>query len=210
MGDKFLEAVILDLGGVVFGISVERILRSWAESSGCKTDHIYEKFKVDRFYELFETGSISAEQYRSHVCNLLGISLTAAQFDMGWNNIYLDLLPGIEELLRQLRTKVRLTALTNTNEIHALDWRRRYSTILSYFEKVFASHEIKARKPEAESYRVVIDYLRLAPNKIAFFDDNPENVQGAIAVGLNAFVVSSPAEVAEKLRDFGIEISLDK
>ena len=66
---------------------------------------------------------------------------------------------------------MRLVALTNTNYIHARDWRVRYADILTYFEKVFASHETKARKPDAESFRIVLNYLGMDPGKVVFFDD---------------------------------------
>jgi len=195
-----LKAVILDLGGIVFGISVDRIIESWAESAGCDPESITPKFRVDKYYRCFETGEISPEQYRKHACNLLGIKLSDEDFDRGWNSIYLDLLPDIEQLLRKIQHRLRLVALTNTNVIHAMDWRVRYSSILRYFEKIFASHEIGARKPDPESFNIVLDYLGISPEKAAFFDDSMENVNGAIALGINGFVANSPGEVMERLR----------
>ena len=204
-----LEAVIFDLGGVVFAISVERILIGWTKSAGCNPIDIAPKFKVDDYYRLFEIGKITPQEYREHVSNVLGINISPEDFDRGWNDIYLELLPGIESLLEQLKRKVRIVVLTNTNEIHALDWRTRYQGILGHFEKIFTSHEIGARKPTAEAFQIVLDYLNLPPEKVAFFDDTPENVDGANSLGIKAFVANSPKEVAEELRKMEIEIELD-
>jgi putative hydrolase of the HAD superfamily len=199
--------VILDLGGVVFGISVDRIIKSWAESSGCHPKDIAPKFKVDEYYKLFEIRKISPEEYRSHVCNVLEINISDEDFDKGWNSIYLDLLPGIEQLLLQLKDKTRLLVLTNTNEIHAKEWRVRYADILKHFDRVFASHEIGVRKPSPESFHAILDYLGTTPDRVVFFDDTPDNVEGALAIGISSFVVNSPNEVSEKLKQMGMEIA---
>lgn len=207
--NKPLEAVILDLGGVVFGISVEQIVRSWAKSAGVDPREIMEKFKADMHYEFFEIGEISPVQYRQHVSDTLGFSISSQEFDRGWNKVYLDLLPGIKSLLFQLQRDFRLVALTNTNEIHAEKWRTLYADVLGYFEMIFSSHEIKARKPTPQSFQIVLDYLGVAPERTAFFDDSPKNVDGAIAVGINAFVATSPQEVSERLREMGIPIQIE-
>lgn len=195
-----LEAAIFDLGGVVFGISLDPVFEFWAKSIGRQPQDVAAKFGIDSHYERFEIGEISPAEYRDHVCELLGAPLSPEDFDRGWNNIYLDVLPGIESLLEQLQRTLRLVALTNTNEIHAEEWRVRYSDVLTYFEKVFASHEMGARKPDPECFQIVLDYLGIDPAKVIFMDDNPQNVHGANAIGIKGIVVTNPLEMAEKLQ----------
>ncbi len=177
-----LEAAIFDLGGVIFGISLEPVIKSWAESAGVHPQKIAEKFKPDSHYERFETGEISPDEYRAYVYSVQGIQLSDEDFDRGWNDIYLDVIPGMESILEELQKHLRLVVLTNTNQIHAPEWRNRYSDILTYFEKIFASHEIGARKPDAEAFQIVLDHLNMDPGKVVFIDDRPENVRGAEAV----------------------------
>jgi epoxide hydrolase-like predicted phosphatase len=207
---KRIEAAIFDLGGVVFGISLDPVFQSWADSIGCQPQDIEAKFRTDSqwaVYERFEIGQISPRQYRDHVCDLLGACLSPEDFDRGWNSIYLELLPGIESLLKQLQKSLRLVVLTNTNEIHAREWRVRYSDVLKYFEKVFASHEIGARKPNPECFQIVLNYLGIDPGKVIFIDDSMENVCGANAVGIKGIVATTPVEeIAEKLRGSGLII----
>ena len=185
------EAVIFDLGGVVFGISLEPVIQSWSESTGIHPRDLTDRFRIDSYYERLEVGGISPAQYREHVCDLLGVRLSDEDFDRGWNSIYLDVLPGIESLLQELRQSSRLVVLTNTNEIHSKEWRARYADVLTYFEKVFASHEIGARKPNPEAFQIVLGYLGIDPQKVAFIDDNPENVRGAEAVGIKGILATA-------------------
>lgn len=197
-----LEAIIFDLGGVIFGILLKQVILNWSKSIGCDPKYIAEKFKIDSFYERFETNEISSEEYRKHVCNILGYSMSDEDFDKGWNSIYLDVLPGIESLLQKLKEKVRLVVLTNTNQIHAQEWRSRYAEILKYFEKVFSSYEIGARKPQPESFRIVLDYLNVEPGKVVFIDDNLQNVQGAEAIGIKGILATTASEIQQKLAEY--------
>ena len=195
-----LEAAIFDLGGVVFGISLKPVIKSWAESAGVHPQKIAEKFKADSHYERFETGEISPDEYRAYVCSVQGIQLSDEDFERGWNDIYLDVIPGVESILEELQKHLKLVVLTNTNQIHAPEWRKRYRDILTYFEKIFASHEIGARKPDAEAFQIVLDYLNIKPDKVVFIDDRIENVRGAESVGLRGILTPTTAQVVEKLQ----------
>lgn len=199
--NKKLEAVIFDLGGVIFGVSLKPVILKWSKSIGCNPQDIASKFKVDSFYERFETGEISPEEYRDHVCDVLNCKMSDEDFDKGWNSIYLDILPGVESVLQKLQGKVRLVVLTNTNQIHAQEWRPRYAEILKYFEKVFSSYEIGARKPQPESFQIVLNYLNIEPGKVVFIDDNPQNVQGSEAVGIKGIVATKTSDIMQKIEE---------
>jgi FMN phosphatase YigB (HAD superfamily) len=121
-----LEAAIFDLGGVIFGISIEPVIQFWAECASMPVQEIAAKFGSDQdYYERFETNEISPAEYRAHVCEMFGAQLSDEDFDRGWNCIYLDVVPGIESILTELRKHLRLVVLTNTNGIHAPEWRTR-------------------------------------------------------------------------------------
>lgn len=198
--NRLLKAAIFDLGGVIFGISLDPVIDYWAKCAGVNPQDIAAKFKIDSYYKRFEVGEIPPGEYRNHVRSLMGIHLSDENFDRGWNSIYLDVLPGIETLLKQLQNSLRLVVLTNTNHIHEKEWRVRYSDILKKFEKVFASHEIGARKPDPESFQIVLDYLGIEPGKAVFIDDNPENVRGAELVGIRSILATTASEIAQKLQ----------
>lgn len=201
-----LAAVIFDLGGVVFDISFERVFASWGRSAGTDPREVAARFRFDDFYERLERGDISPDQYRAHVVDLLGIPLSRRDFERGWNDLYLEIKPGIDDLLRQLQPRLRLLALTNTNVVHAPVWRVRYASVLSRFERVLCSHEIGARKPEPAAFRAALDVLGLPGRAVMFVDDNPENVSAAARLGLQALLATTASEIAAELRRRGVEI----
>ena len=50
----------------------------------------------------------------------------------------------------------------------------------------YFSYEFGARKPDPLSYTRLLDRLGARPQEAWFIDDKPANVEGALAVGLNA------------------------
>jgi putative hydrolase of the HAD superfamily len=200
------QAIIFDCGGVIFTCSFDNAFDYWAMVSGKDINEISNKFNFDEIFQEFERGEIDSTVFRKHVLSRLGLRINDENFDKGWNSIYLDLVPGIKQLLQELKQKYRLVALTNTNEIHARKWRNMYASILKYFEKVFSSHEIHARKPEQEAYKTVLNYLQLNPDKVIFLDDNTEYVQAASEMNIASIHVTSFKQMVEDLSKLGVEV----
>ncbi len=199
------RAIIFDCGGVLFDFSPEKVFNYWAMASGDEAASLESKFEFGNTYHEFERGEIDASTFRDRVMDILGIDLSDEEFDNGWNSLYGDLVPGIDALLQDLHRNYRLVALTNTNEIHARKWRIICTPLLKYFEKIFSSHEIHARKPERRVYEIVLDYLGLNPDSVIFLDDNPEYVRAASAMEIESIHVTSFAQMLSGLKILGVK-----
>ena len=57
----------------------------------------------------------------------LKIKLEGDAFEQGWNSIYDEVIPGVPELLAELKKSYRLIALTNTNAVHYPTWATKYA-----------------------------------------------------------------------------------
>jgi putative hydrolase of the HAD superfamily len=76
--------------------------------------------------------------------------------------------------------------------------------VLGHFKKLFLSSTIGLRKPDAAAYDHVVKEIGVPAERIVFFDDLAENVEGARARGLVAVHVTSTRDVAEALAALGI------
>lgn len=199
-----IKAIIFDLGKVVFDLSFNRVFQSWGNASGISVDEIKGKFEFDNHFDWFEKNEISGEQFRTHVSKKLGMTISAEDFDKGWNDLYLDAYPGIETMLMNLKSRYRLIALTNTNAIHAPIWKEKYKDVLEHFEKVYSSHELFTRKPETKIYEIALDYLKLHADQTLFLDDNLNNINGAKSIGISTLLVSSFEQMIQDLSVFKI------
>lgn len=198
------KALVFDLGKVVFDLSFDRVFQAWATASNAPYDALKSAFTFDALFDQFERNEIAPAAFRAAVCARLGMTLTDPQFDAGWSALYLDVYPGVATLLARLARRYRLVALINTNALHARVWPAKYAAALRPFERVFCSHELGARKPEARTYRPVLDYLQAAPHEVVFLDDSPDNVRGAESLGLTGIVVTSCAQMRAALRALGV------
>ncbi|MBI3374906.1 MAG: HAD-IA family hydrolase [Betaproteobacteria bacterium] len=204
-----VDALLFDLGGVVLEIDFGRVFSAWASFSGACADSIAARFRVDAPYEAHERGEIDAARYFASLRRSLGIDLPDEDFAAGWNALFVGEVPGVRSLLRQAAQAAPLYAFSNTNQAHAQYWMREYHEIVRPFRGLFLSSDLRLRKPAPAAFHAVAGRIGVAPQRIAFFDDLAENVEGARAAGLKAFQVRSAREIALALRnELGIDCHL--
>jgi len=138
----------------------------------------------------------------------LNYDLTKEEFEQGWNAIYQDTIDGIDKLLKGLGQSYRVIALTNTNETHSKIWKEKYNETLSLFEKVFASHEIKTRKPEEGASQICLDYLKVPAERVVFLDDKVEYVEAALKLGIDSILVDSFEQMVADLEELGVKTAV--
>src|SRR5229473_1211472 len=198
------DALLFDLGRVVLDIDFNKTLECWAGHAGCEPAHLVGRFAGDEIYRRHETGEISDAEFFAGLRASLGIELSDAQFLEGWNAIFAGEMPGIAPLLARAARRLPLYAFSNTNGAHVEHFSKAYADLLRPFREMYLSSTIGLRKPDAAAYDHVVQAIGVPASRIVFFDDLPENIEGARARGLAAVHVTSPADVAETLAALGI------
>lgn len=199
------DALLFDLGRVVFDIDFNQALACWAGHAGCEAAQLASRFSSrDEIYRRHEKGEISDAEFFAALRASLGIELSDAQFLEGWNAIFAGEMPGIAPLLARAAKRLPLYAFSNTNNAHVEYFPVIYAGVLGHFREMFLSSSIGLRKPDAAAYDHVVKAIGVPAERIVFFDDLAENVEGARARGLTAVHVRSPDEVAQALAALGI------
>lgn len=198
------DALLFDLGRVVLEVDFNRSLACWAGHAGCEAAHLVGRFSPDEAYRRHERGEISDTEYFASLRASLGIAVTDAQFLEGWNAIFAGTMPEIEPLLARAAEHLPLYAFSNTNRAHEAHFSNAFADVLGHFRQLFLSSTIGLRKPEAAAYDHVVKEIGVPAERIVFFDDLKENVEGARARGLTAVHVTSTRDVADALEALGI------
>jgi len=185
---------------VIVEIDFARAFAAWAATAGVAAAAIAARFRFDDAYAAQERGEISAIEYFASLRRILGIDLSDGQFLAGWNAIFVGEVAGMRALLAAAAKTRTLYLFSNTCETHRRHWMPRYRALLQPFAGVFLSCEIGLRKPEPAAFTLVSERIGVVPQRIAFFDDTVDNVDGARSAGLRAFLVRSSADVAAVLR----------
>jgi FMN phosphatase YigB (HAD superfamily) len=198
------DALLFDLGRVVIDIDFTRTLNYWAQHAGRPPADIIGRFSMDEAYKRHEVGAIEAEAYFASLRTSLGIDISHTQFLEGWNEIFVGEMAGISQLLARAAQRVPLYAFSNTNRTHEIHFSQRFAEVLGHFREVFLSSTIGLRKPDAEAFDHVVGAIGLPAQRIVFFDDLIENIEGARARGLTAVHVTSTDDIANVLATLGL------
>ena len=177
--------LIFDFGNVLIEIDPARSIEAF-QTLGAQADlHL----DADFFHD-FETGAITATEFRRALRSQLRWASADSSIDRAWNALLLEIPPRTLHVLRSLRAQgYRLALLSNTNPIHIDDVRRRlgpfgYGEFARCFERIFYSYEMGFRKPDPTIYAAVDRELGIAnPAEVLFIDDNAANIASADAYG---------------------------
>jgi glucose-1-phosphatase len=198
------DALLFDLGRVVIQIDFNRTLACWAGHAGRPLAELSGRFGPDETFRRHETGEASDAEFFAALRQTLGVELSDAQFLEGWNAIFAGEMPDMNALLARAAGRLPLYAFSNTNRPHIEHFSKAYADILGHFREIFLSSTIGLRKPDAAAYDHVVKAIGVPAQRIVFFDDLAENIEGARMRGLTAVHVTSPDDVARALTALGI------
>jgi putative hydrolase of the HAD superfamily len=198
------DALLFDLGRVVLDIDFNKTLVCWAGYAGCEPADIVGRFRRDDIYQRHEKGEISDAEFFAGLRASLGIGLSDAEFLEGWNALFAGEMPGIAPLLARAAKRLPVYAFSNTNGAHVEHFSQAYADVLGHFREIFLSSSIGLRKPDAAAYDHVVKAIGVPAERIVFFDDLAENIEGARARGLTAVHVTRPEDVGDALAALGI------
>lgn len=193
---------LFDLGNVLVRVDFNPFIDWLTERSESKDrEKASAILRSSLFYD-FEFGNLSREAFTKRLSNLYRADFSLKEVEEKFCSIFPGLVDGMEELLQELAAEGPVYCLSNTNELHLSHLRERYPCMAA-FTKLFASHEMRKRKPYPGIYRDVAHELNVDPRDITFFDDVHANVQGAIRAGLDAHLFESALQVRGVLKSGG-------
>ena len=189
------EVILFDVGGVLVELGPHPLPP--------ELDIPLASYSASRATISFEKGRIGAEEFGRSIVDELGLDVDSSLLVEHFRLWPTAPFPGVHDLLSGLRRQYKVAILSNTNELH---WPR-FDTefgLLGRCDRIFASHLLGMLKPEAAIFAHVIDALETEPRNILFLDDNPANVDGARAGGMQAELVSGVAGAVRALAARGI------
>ena len=177
--------LIFDFGNVLIEIDPARSIQAF-QALGAPADL---NLEADFFHD-FETGILSAAEFRDALRGQLKWTASESSIDRAWYELLLEVPPRTLAKLHQLRAKgYKLALLSNTNPIHIDEVRRRlgpfgYGEFARCFERIFYSYEMGLRKPDPAIYAAVDRELGIvSPAEVLFVDDNAANIASAARHG---------------------------
>lgn len=185
-----IKNIIFDLGGVILDIDPESTIKAFGKLGFKKpADNLMnEDFK--KFLFDFETGYILKKDFYVKISEFSSQNPGKKELYDAWNLMISGYKQEKIDFLNKIKTEYRTFLLSNTNIIHAeyynnlLKSKHGVEDLTFLFEKVYYSHEIMLRKPNAEAYNIVLNENNLVPGETLFVDDTEINVIAAEKLGI--------------------------
>jgi epoxide hydrolase-like predicted phosphatase len=182
---------IFDLGNVIVDIDFNRVLGAWSDFSRVPLATLKQSFTMGEPFHQHERGEISDEDFALALCEEMELPLSYEQFSTGWQAVFVSLRKEVITIMQQLRKQGhRVVVLSNTNRLHTTCWPNLYPEIRAAADSVYLSQEMGMRKPEARIYQQVLTLEGFSAADAVFFDDNADNIEGAIQSGITSVLVT--------------------
>lgn len=185
------NSIIFDLGGVVLNLDYNRTVNAFKTLGKENFERLYTQSKQDKIFDLFETGSISATEFRKYMKAFLDDTIPESVIDNAWNAMLLDLPEQRIELLLKLKERYKIFLFSNTNEIHLDAFRKiifdaygNSHLLETIFHQTYYSHILGLRKPTVEAFQKILDNHQLIPEQTLFIDDSIQHIEGAQKLGI--------------------------
>ena len=185
------RAIIFDF----FGVICSEIAPFWLARHFSASEAASVKSSIVHRADL---GEISEEQMFEELSMLTRVP--PRKIESEWFS-YVLIDAGMLDLVRLLRHEVALGLLTNAPSRFV---RRilNQQGLEDLFESVVVSSEVGCTKPEPPIYEAMLRALDVESRDALMIDDNPANVEGAVAVGMRGLLFESVQQSRAAIRQW--------
>jgi glucose-1-phosphatase len=204
-----LPALIFDFGNVVAHFDYGKAASRLGARIGLSGAEVLERLRPLGFSELlksYESGRISAEAFSEGVSGMVGLAISHDDFVAAWSDIFVAN-ESLAPLFGFLKGRGYTLVLgSNTNDVHAAQFRRQFAETFEHFDRLVLSYEVGHIKPSAAFYLACAEAARAEPGDCVFIDDLLENIEGARAAGLVGLHYQTTEGLLADLEALGVEV----
>jgi putative hydrolase of the HAD superfamily len=198
-----IQAVYFDLGGVYYTEGFREGLFAIARKHRLDEEEFYQTATE----VIFATGYVRGETPEADFWNQLAEAAGINGHLSAEREMILAAFkpfPRMPALAARIREQVPIGLLTDQcNWLYELDER---DGLLTAFDTVVNSYEEGYTKRDMEIFRIACQRFGFLPEEMAFFDDNPDNIDRANEFGIRAFLFENAERTEMILSAEGLEI----
>lgn len=204
---KSITNIIFDWGGVLINIDYQATINAFRNLGLDDFKAFYSQKTQNEFFIQFEIGEKTPDELRNYVREALKKDLSDKQINDAWCAMLLDApMSRIDTLLR-LKARHDIMLLSNTNQIHEDLILPRLNEdlgmdFLSLFSRIYLSHHLGMRKPNADIYEHVIRNCGYKAEETLFIDDTEMNINAAAGLGIRSCYLEPGMDIVELFRDW--------
>jgi HAD superfamily hydrolase (TIGR01509 family) len=197
-------AVVFDVGNVLYGWDPEAFLVRQIADDAARLQFI-EDVDLYAWHETLDGG----RPYHEAAAELEEKFPQYAALIAAWSDRFGETIsgpvPGVHDIVEALDARgVPLFAITNFSADFWPPFHAREHAFFARFRGIVVSGEVKLLKPDPAIYYLALDRFGLKPADALFVDDREINVEGALAVGMEAHLFTDAADLRARLEAEGL------
>jgi putative hydrolase of the HAD superfamily len=183
-----IHAVLFDYGMVLSGRPNPVAWSRMRTIAGLSEDLLHREYWAHR--HPYDRGDLIGQTYWNKVAAGANITLTPTQIDQliaadveFWGELNP---PMIDWAQRLQRAGIRIGILSNMPDVMAAGLLAKHGDWINKFDHHTWSYALNLAKPEAAIYHHAAEGLGIPPAQILFIDDRADNIEAALAAGMQA------------------------
>lgn len=199
LGNSFIfmiKDIVFDFGGVLTEIDLQQAIGRFKKLGLDNPEEYLNSYKQAGAFYALENGDITADQFVKELSQLCNRTIQYEEAKDAWMGFIVKVQTEYMEFLQQLRSRYRLSVLSNTNPF-LQGWARSSEftpcgkSLDDYFDHLFLSYRMNCSKPGEEIYRKMLLEGNMNPRETLFIDDGTNNIETARRLGINVMQVKN-------------------
>ena len=178
--------IALDSGKVLVDFNQNHFSEQFASYYGKPIDHQL-LLELESLVPSINAGMRPWDDVLPLLGDALGRAVKIKEWRIFYNRMIKHEVPGMYDVLVELKKKFRIVALSNTDEIHWTYLLEQFP-IFDLLDGWVVSFQEKVAKPNPAIYRIVMDRYCNGKPPFFFTDDIEANVKSAVSLGWTAEV----------------------
>jgi len=193
------NAIVFDVGNVLYGWDPDSFLVRQIADDEARLRFV-EDADVYGWHESLDGGRPYAEAAAEFTEKFPEYAQVIAAWSDRFGETITGPVPGTHELVAELDAAgVPLFAITNFSADFWPPFHAKEAAFFARFRDIVVSGQVKLLKPDPAIYYLALDRFRLRPADALFIDDRQINVEGALAVGMQAHLFTDAADLRARL-----------
>lgn len=187
-----IKNVIFDLGGVVLHLDRQQAVTRFKEMGVKDAEEMLDAYRQNGVFLQVEDGTLSGEEFCEKLREMTGRELSCETVAGGWLGFIKEVPMYKLDYILELRKKCNVYLLSNTNPFimqwaKSKDFTPEGRPITDYFDRLYASYELKMVKPNPAIFEYILKDTQAVPSETLFLDDGEANVVAAAKFGIQVY-----------------------
>jgi 2-haloacid dehalogenase len=199
-----ISAVVFDVGNVLYGWDPDSFLVRQIADDAARLRFV-EETDLYGWHESLDGGRPYAEAAAELNEKFPHYAEVIAAWSDRFGETITGPVPGTHEIVAELDARgVPLFAITNFSADFWPPFHAGEKAFFGRFRDIVVSGEVKLLKPDPAIYWLALDRFRLKPAEALLVDDRAINVEGALAIGMQAHLFTGADDLRARLESEGL------